>query len=159
MRAYTVPLNLSTAITTAVDIFEIATLAEKPVVLLGFEIGQSSEVGDAQEEMLELLLKLVTGAPTSGSGGPAAATPRPTVSTDSAAGATFENGNTTKLTGGTSLELKRFLWNVRMPLLYVPIPEARIVAPGGEHLVLELVAAPGDSITKIAGWVEFAEMA
>lgn len=158
MRPYTVPINLSTAVSAQVDIFEIATGTEKPIILLGFEIGQTSEVSDAGEEMLELLLKVVTGAPTSGTGGPAAATPRPVISTDTATAVTFENGNTTKLTGGTSLEMKRFVWNVRMPLLYIPIPEARVHVPGQEHLVLELVKTPADAIDKIVGWVEFAEL-
>jgi len=155
---YTVPINCSTAITAQVDIFEIASGANRPVTLLGFEIAQTSEIGDAMEEQLELLLKRVTGAPTSGSGGPAAATVRAVGQDNSlATGATFENGNTTKLTGGTSEELKRFSWNVRVPLLWVPIPEARPDILVSDHLVLELVKPPADQIDKIVGWVEWME--
>lgn len=158
MPAYIVPINCSTAITTQIDIFEIATGANRPITLLGFEIAQTSEVGDTQEEQLELLLKRVTGAPTSGSGGPASATVRPAYADESlATGATFENGNTTKLTGGTSEELKRFAWNVRVPLLYMPIPEARVSHLISDHLVLELVKTPADQIDKIVGWVAWLE--
>jgi hypothetical protein len=158
MRAYSVPLDSPTTVAAQVDIFEIAPAAEKPIVLLGFELGQTSEVGDAQEEMLELTLKIVTGAPTSGSGG-STRTPRPALPNDSASDpTTIEVYNTTKLTGGTTLDYKHFLWNVRMPLLYVPIPEARIVCAGGEHLVLELIKTPADTIDKISGWVEFAHL-
>jgi hypothetical protein len=108
--------------------------------------------------MLELLLHINTGAATDGSGGPAAATPRPVDPNDSAVSTGFRNGSTTKMTGGTALDMKRFLWNVRMPLLYVPVPEARIVCPGAENMALELVTTPADSITKITGWLEFAEL-
>lgn len=158
MPVYTVPINCSTAVTTAIDIFEIASGANRPITLLGFEIAQTSEVGDAHEEQSELLLKRVTGAPTSGSVGATAATPRAVNPDESlASGATFENGNTTKLSGGTSEELKRFAWNVRVPLLWVPIPESRPGILVSDHLVLEMVAAPADSITKIVGWVEWME--
>jgi hypothetical protein len=162
MRVYTVPLDSPAAVAAQVDIFEIAPAAEKPIMLLGFELGQTSEIGDAGEEMLEMALKIVTGAPTSGSGG-STRTARAVVFNDAAyandaAGATIEVYNTTKLTGGTSATYKNFLWNVRMPLLYVPVPEARIICPGSEHLVLELIKTPADSIDKVTGWVEFAQL-
>jgi len=158
MPVYTVPINCSTAITAAIDVFEIASGANRPITLLGFEISQTSEVGDTQEEQLEMLLRRVTGAPTSGSGGPSAATVRAIEADESlATGVTFENGNTTKLTGGTSEELMRFAWNVRVPYLYVPIPEARPGILVSDHLVLEMVSTPGDSITKIVGWVAWLE--
>jgi hypothetical protein len=158
MPVYTVPINCSTAVSAQVDVFEIASGANRPVTLLGFEIAQTSEIGDAMEEQIELLLKRVTGAPTSGSGGPAAATVRAINPDESlAAGATFENGNTTKLTGGTSEELKRFSWNIRVPLLWVPIPESRPGILVSDHMVLEMVKTPADAIDKIVGWVEWME--
>jgi hypothetical protein len=158
MPVYTVPINCSNAITTQIDIFEIAAGANRPVTLLGFEIAQTSEIGDAMEEQIELLLKRVTGAPTSGSGGPAAAAIRPVGQDNSlASGATFENGNTTKLTGGTPEELKRFSWNIRVPLPWVPIPESRHDILVSDHFVLEMVKTPADQIDKIVGWVEWME--
>jgi hypothetical protein len=51
-REYIAELNLSTAITAQVDIFEILAASGKPFALLGFELFQTSEVGDAQEEQL-----------------------------------------------------------------------------------------------------------
>jgi hypothetical protein len=157
VREYSCELNLSTAITTQVDIFEILAGTGKPLALLGFSLYQTSEAGDAQEEQLELVLKYVTGAPTSGSGGPTAPTFRPKQPNDTAAGATIEHGNTTKLTGGTSVNLARFSWNVRGELPYVPIGKPHI-ADSATRFVLELVKTPADQIDKIVGLVEIAEL-
>lgn len=156
-RSYSAPINIGTAFTAQIDIFELLAAANKPGILLGFELGQTSEVGDTQEEMLTLVLKRVTGAPTSGSGGGTSAfqSVRPN---DTAPGLTLETGNTTKLTGGTSVELARFLWNVRMPLLYVPVPEERVIFDQSTRLVLELVTTPADSISGIQGRISVGEI-
>lgn len=156
-RSYTAPVNISAAFTAQIDVLEILAASGKPAILLGFELGQTSEVGDAQEEMLTLVLKRVTGAPTSGSGG-GTSTFQSARPNDTAAGVTMETGNTTKLTGGTSVELARFLWNVRMPLLYVPVPEERVVFDAATRLVLELVTTPADSIAGIVGRVSIGEI-
>lgn len=159
-RVYTVPIAFTSGVSTPaqVDVFELHAGTSKPIVLISWEFGQTSEIGDAQEEQLELVLKYMTGAVTSGSGGTAAGTPRPVIPGDSAFGGTFENGNTTKATGGTTLEMGRFVWNVRTPSLYVPVPEERIVCADGEDLVLELVQTPADAITKVSGRLVFGEL-
>ena len=156
-RAYTAPINISTAFTTQIDVFELLAATGKPGILLGWEFGQTSEIGDAQEEQLTLVLKRVTGAPTSGSGGgtPTFQSTRPN---DTAAGLTLETGNTTKLTGGTSVEMGRIPWNLRMPCLYVPVPEERIMFDAGTRLVLELVTTPADSIAGIQGRISAGEI-
>jgi hypothetical protein len=139
-------------------VFELLAAAEKPVAVLGFEIGQTSEVGDAQEEWLTLVLKRVTGAPTSGSGG-GTSTFIPRLPNDVAASATLETGNTTKLTGGTSAELARIPWQVRQSALWRPTPEEIDVIAGGTRAVLELVTTPADSISAVVGWLSIAELA
>jgi hypothetical protein len=156
VRAYSAPINISAAFTAAIDVFELLAATSKPLTLAGFEIGQTSEIGDAQEEMLTLILKRVTGAPTSGSGGGTAAF-QPMQPNDAAAGATLETGNTTQLTGGTSVELRRWSWNVRQPQLYLPVPECRIILDAGTRLVLS-VSAPADSISTIQGSVDVLEL-
>ena len=156
-RTYVAPISITAAFTAQIDIFELLTASGKPGVLLGWDFGQTSEVGDAQEEQLVMVLKYVTGAPTSGSGG-GTSTFRPTTPNQTAAGVTLETGNTTKLTGGTSVEMGRFDWNVRMNSLYVPVPEERIVIDSATRLVLELVTTPADSIAGIAGRVSFGEL-
>jgi hypothetical protein len=153
---YYAPINVS-AHTAQVDVFELLAASGKPLALHGFELGQSSEVGDTAEEMLTLVLKRVTGSPTSGSGG-GTATFIATTPNDTSPGATLETGNTTKLSGGTSTELARFSWNVRSPLLFLPPPEGRIIADASTRLVLEEVTTPADSVTGPIGWVLIEEL-
>jgi len=129
----------------------------KPVLILGFELGQISEIGDAQEEGLTLVMKRVTGAPTSGSGG-GTSSGVPMQPNDVATGATLETGNTTKLTGGTSVDLKRFDWNIRTSLLYMPVPDARFVIDQGTRCVLEMATTPADAITGIHGSLDILEL-
>ena len=158
-RSYTAPINISSAFTAQIDIFELLAGTNKPVILLGVEFGQTSEIGDAQEEMLTLILKRCTGSVTSGSGG-GTSTFVPTSPNDTSAAATLETGNTTKLVVGTGTitELARFSWNLRAPFLYVPIPEERVVADQGTRLVLELATTPADSISAIVGRISIAEL-
>src|SRR5918999_1224307 len=153
-RCYVAPISIGST-TAQIDIFELAAAAGKPFELRGFELSQTSEVGDAQEEQLTLVLKYVTGTPTSGSGG-GTSTFRPVLPNDVAAGATIETGNTTKLSLGTSVEFRRFPWNVRQERTFTFTPEFWQVCAADEHLVLELVATPADAIAGIVGWVEIA---
>jgi hypothetical protein len=143
-RFYTASLKSSTAITAAVDIFEILAAAGKPIRIWGWELGQTTEVGDAQEQFLALALKLVTGAPTSGSGGPTAPLFREVGGpNDTDAATTIEIWNTTKLTGGTSVELATFSWPVRAGHVWTA-PDERFAwtVPADEHLVLEMLSTP-----------------
>ena len=156
-RPYTAPINISAAFTAQIDFFELLAAAGKPLRLLGFELGQTSEVGDAQEEVLTLVLKRVTGAPTSGSGG-GTSTFVPLTPNDTAAGATLETGNTTKLTGGTSVEMKRWPFQVRQGVPYQPIPEAMGVLDASTRFVLELVTTPADSISAVVGNIDIIEL-
>lgn len=155
-RMYSAAISVA-AHTAQVDYFELSAASGKPLLLHGVELGQTTEIGDAQEEMLSLVLKRITGSPTSGSGG-GAPTFQPLTPNDTAAGATLETGNTTKLTGGTSVELARFSWNVRSPLLYLPPPEGRITLDASTRLVLEELTTPNDSITGPVGWVLIEEL-
>jgi hypothetical protein len=159
MRTYKVGLAFTSGVSTPAqcDFFELTAGAGRPIVFLGWEFGQTSEVGDLGEEELELVFKRLTTV-TSGSGGTAAGTIRPIKPNDVGSTATIENGNTTKATGTTTHELGRFVWNVRMAHLYVPIPEERETAAAGEALVLELAQTPLDAITKVAGVLKFAEL-
>jgi hypothetical protein len=155
-RVYTAPINVA-AHAAQIDIFELLAGTDKPLQLLAFELGQSTELGDAQEEYIPMALKRVTGAPTSGSGG-TAVTPQPVDPNDAASGATLEVGNTTKLSGGTSVELARPIWNVRGGTLWTPPPEIWIGVLAGTRLVLEEVATPADSITGPIGWLSYMEL-
>lgn len=156
-RSYTAPIAITTAFTTAIDVMEILSGTGKPAVLLGFQFGQTTEIGDAQEEQIPIIIRRVTGAPTSGSGG-GTSTFQSTRPNDTAAALTLETGNTTKLTGGTSVEMGRVPWNVRTDCLYLPVPEERIVFDAATRLVIELSAAPADSIGALHGRVSVGEI-
>lgn len=155
-RSYVAPINIGTAFTTQIDVFELLAGTGKPCVILGFEFGQTSELGDAQEEQLTLVLKRCV-AGTSGSGG-GTSTFQSTRPNDTAAAVTAETGNTTKYAAGTVVEMARFQWNVRMPCLYVPVPEERIVFDAATRMVLELVTTPADSISGLQGRMSVGEI-
>jgi hypothetical protein len=160
-RRYRAPISIGST-SAQIDIFELIAGTSTPLALMGFSLGQISEVGDAQEEQLQLVLKYAFGSVTTGSGG-GTSTPRPVLPNDSAAtvsGVTFKTGNTTKLAAGTGTvqELERFAWNLRSDFPQVWIPEMWQGCAAGARLVLELVTSPGDPILGIVGAVHFAEL-
>jgi hypothetical protein len=130
--------------TAAIDLFELLAPADAAVVIHELRLSQSTEFGDVQAEQLEILLKRVTGAPTSGSGGTANA--NPLAGGQAAAGSICEAGNTTKLTGGTQVNLLREAWNVSVGFFWIPTPETRIIISPSTRLVVELITTPNDAI-------------
>jgi hypothetical protein len=153
-RIYYVDLT-PTAVTVAADLLEITPATNKPVIIRGLSIGQTTDTGDAAEEIIGLLW--VRGHTTSGSGG-SSPTPRPKNPTDAAAGFTCETFNTTQASAGTGVNLPRHLWNVRIGLErpYTP-EEAPEASAANTTLVLRMAAAPADSIT-ISGYVVVEEL-
>jgi hypothetical protein len=111
-RVYTVQFN-GVAVTAQQDLFEINCASTKIVELMEFHLSQSTEVGDAQEEGLSILLK--SGATTSGSGG-TAPTAVPNELGDTAFAGTVEVNNTTKANTGTIVTHGVWNWNVRVGL-------------------------------------------
>lgn len=148
----------SVAVTAAQDLFEILAGTGKLIEILRIEISQSTEVGDAQEEGLSLLMKRGSGSVTSGSGG-STHTPAPLDKNDTASGATVEINNTTTMKTGSSTitQLKAWNWNVRVPFSMVFLPEERPRIEPGDRMTIELATAPADSIT-MSGTVTFREL-
>lgn len=142
-RVYTVSFN-AVAVTAQQDLFEINAAAAKNCRILALFLSQSTEVGDAAEEGLNITIK--SGATTSGSGG-SAPTPVPNNVTDAAAGFTAEVNNTTKATAGTIVTHHPDNWNVRAPYVYIPTPQMQIELTGSRRLTVELGTTPADSIT------------
>lgn len=142
-RCYSVSFA-GVAVTAQQDLFELVAAAGKPFRILGFELSQSSDVGDAAEEGLSILLK--SGSTTTGSGG---STPTPVANnvTDAAAGITAEANNTTKATSGTIVTHYATNWNVRMPLLIMFPEKLQPEIAGGRRATLELATTPADSLT------------
>lgn len=151
-KIYSVIFN-GVAVTAQQDLFEVTASSTRPCRLLGFEISQSTEVGDAQEEGLSVLVK--RGATTSGSGG-SAPTPNPMESNQGASGFVAEVNNTTKATTGTILTLHATNWNVRnTPCSWFYTPETCPYLAPSERLTIELATTPADSITMSGTlWVE-----
>lgn len=146
------------AVTAVQDFFEILAAAGKPIKIHGWSLCQSTETGDAAEEMLVLTTNRGVGSVTSGSGG-STHTPQPVDDPDTASGATVEINNTTAMAAGSgSLEqLEAYCWNVRAPFVWWYTPETRPRIVPGDRWTLELETAPADSVT-ISGNVWFEEV-
>jgi hypothetical protein len=142
-RLYTLTWDAPTAVTTIIDIFEIDPAAGKPVVIHELCIWQTTELGDAMEEIIPVSLR--RGYTTSGSGG-AAAVIGEGLAGDSAASFTAECRNTTVATTGTPDIIHQDGWNVRVPYIWTPTPLLQPMSTD-PILVVRLDAAPGDTTT------------
>lgn len=144
-RIYTVHLAPAAA-TVALDLVELTPADDKPILIHGFRVYQTSDAGDAQDEVIGLAW--VRGNATTGSGGNASVAVSPKNPNDAAAGVTAETGNTTAASAGTAVTVYSTGWNVRAPLEVVFTPEQRIVATQAQTLlVCRMLAAPADSLT------------
>lgn len=152
-RIYSAIFN-DVTVTAAQDFFELNAPADAAVALMEVHLSQQLEVGDAMEEMLNILIK--TGATTGGSGG-TTPTAVPRQLGDAAFGGTVEVNNTTKATAGTIVTHTADWWNVRIPFDKIFTPETLIVLSPSARLTVELVGAPGDTMD-ISGYIVFAEI-
>ena len=143
-RVYSVNFE-NVAVTAAQDFFEVSPADDKPVKILGLFLSQSTELGDAAEEMLRV--QVIRGHATGGSGG-SAATPVAVDSADPAAGFAAKVNNTTIASAGTAVNVHSDTFNVRAGLQLFWTPEtAPIARQGDTTIVVRLLAAPADSIT------------
>ncbi len=144
-RPYVVTWDAATAVTTAIDIFEILPGDDKPVFLDELTIWQTTDFGDAQDEVLQI--QIINGYTTSGSGGASATVGRQNPG-DAAASFTAECRNTTVATTGTAYIVHADGWNVRSPYIWTP-PDTRFVPYGTQPapLYVRLPVAPADSLT------------
>lgn len=146
--------SFSAAITAQQDLFEITVASTVAVVLHQIILSQSTELTDAQDEGLRLVIK--RGMTTSGSGG---TTPTPTtlMSRFAAAASTVEANNTTKSSAGTIVTLHQETWNIRSAFIWLPTPELRYELGPSQRLAVELATTPTDSIT-VDGIMYFEEI-
>jgi hypothetical protein len=112
-RIYTVPYQGTVTLAGGdADLFELTPAAQKPIALRGLILAQTSEVGDAAEEIVRISIIRLPATVTGGNG--SSVTPAPLDESDAAAGFTAEaNGATVATTGGTAVTLEEFAWNVR----------------------------------------------
>lgn len=142
-RMYTVAFN-AVSVSAAQDVFEITPADDKPCVIHAVYLGQYSDAGDAQDELLGW--QIIRGYTTSGSGG-SAPTPRPTNRSDAAAGFTAEVNNTTVATTGTTHTLHSDAFNVRAGLVWIPTPEMRPTVSQADTTLVVRITAPADAVT------------
>lgn len=137
------------AITAAQDLFEVKSSATALTIVHGFSLFQTTDLGDAAEEVLRLTTNRGSGTVTSGSGG-STATMNVKVRGQTAWGGTVEVNNTTVLAVGTGTllnDIEHLGWNIRIPMFHLWTPEQRPIILPGEYWTLELEAAPADSVT------------
>lgn len=165
MSIYTATFKAQ-AVTAAQDLFEVTAPSDKFVILRRVLLGQYTDEGDAQAEMLSL--ELVRGNTTAGSGG-SSVTPRMLADQNGpAADTAVARNNTTEAADGTehSLWAESFnimagfswpTWAPMQPMLAAPT-KALIVLNPSEIFCVRLLEAPADSIT-MNGTLEFEEAA
>jgi hypothetical protein len=145
MSQFPVTITVSgIAVTTANDLMQFTVASNRPVTVCGLSVVQSSDVGDAQDEVLRVgFYRGVTAGTTGGSAGTAAAMQQggPTPGVGSA------NANwTNPSTGGTLVAINGF--NIRAGLEWW-FPE--LLRPYCTNAAaiqsFRLLAAPADSLT------------
>jgi len=126
------------------DLFEIVPADDKPVEIVALSLGNKSEVGDAQDEMLAY--SIVRGNTTSSNG--TATTPQLLDPSDPAASFGAETVGSTPATAGTSVTLIADTFNVRAGLMLVLPPEMRPkVSQANTGLYVRLTTAVADDLT------------
>lgn len=150
LRAYTVSFAAS-AQTAAIDWFELIAGASVGVVLLGLDISQTTELGDAAEEQVSWYIKRASGSYTSGSGGNTGVARPPVRVGDAAATFTAESLNTTQIAvgSGTLTTMFQGSFNIRGGLQIFWTPETAITCAGSQAIAIGLGTAPADSVTWI----------
>lgn len=142
-RVYTVTFD-AVAVSAAQDLFELTSADDKPIELVRMVLFQSSDVGDAADENLQI--KIIRGNTTSGSGG-TSPTPQPVSPGAPAAGFTAEVNNTTVASSGTAVTVFAGGWNVRAGMDLWLADEERPGANQGNTLIRVTQSAPADAIT------------
>lgn len=144
------------AVTTATDLFEFTPAADRPVVIYGMNLYQTTDLGDAAEEVLRIGLYRDV---TAGSTGTAATEYNYTNAAVGAPTCAVVTLRGTASTGGTLIDV--IGWNIRIPLEWRPIPELRPkfsnIAAEGPVSSFRLIAAPADSVT-MSGVLFWAEL-
>jgi hypothetical protein len=148
-RAYAVEFH-AVAVAAQQDFFYIKPAADKLCVIEACylsNVGGAADAGDVQEELLRVELIRLPATVTVGSGG-GSMTPNPLATNDTAAGFTARiNDTTVATTSGTALNLHSDGFNVRIPYVWMPPPEHRLIVANAQAIVARLVSTPADSIT------------
>jgi len=153
-RPYTVSIGTPTSVSVSTDCFEIQPADDKPIYIHEICLYQTSDLGDAAEEILQLTVQ--RGYTSSGSGGTSGTVAKGNPA-DTSAGFTSEVRNTTLATTGTAEILHDDGWNVRVPYIWTPTEEWRPFCSQAQTLIVVRISAPADAIT-IGGSIKVEEM-
>lgn len=141
------------SISAAQDLFYVKPAADKICLIESFylsNVGGAADAGDAQEELWRLVINRLPATVTVGSGGSASATGtlNPISTNDASAGFTGRTNDTTPATtSGTARTLHADGWNVRIPYVWMPPPEQRILVANAEAVVVKLLSTPADAVS------------
>jgi hypothetical protein len=162
MRAYEVSASMT--VTTAggnTDLLQLNPATNKPVRLVGFRLGNTTEVGDVAEEGLELQIMHLTATVTDGGGtGSTVITPSPSPRPAGATAAGFTarvNSPTVATSSGTTTVCEYVGWINRQTPLEIWYPDAKWMteAIAGEAIILRLNTTLADDATmQITAFVE-----
>ncbi len=133
------------AVTAAQDLLSLLAPAATILKIHYFSCGQSSDAGDAQDELLRIRFR--RGMTTVGSGGSAPAMNPVEAQNTMAALATCRANDTTAASAGTIVEIWEECFNVRSGYIFMPTPEMRPTIAVSTRGAFNLVAAPTDSLT------------
>lgn len=151
-RKYSIPFNGTiTAAGTDTDIWSLQPADDKPILLRGITLGQTSEVGDAQEEGVRITVRRLPATFTVGSGGNSVTAGAPLNSSgDTVWSFTARTNDTTvATTSGTAQVLDEFGWNERGTPYERWYPDADY-CPGaiqGQGLVVRCETTLADDMT------------
>lgn len=154
MAIFSAPFS-AVAVSAAQDVWEIVAHANTRVAIREIRLGQYSDFGDAQAEILSVTI--ITGFTTTGSGG-AAVTP---VNLSRRTGglsavSTVARNNTTVAQDGTGTVVLADVFNVAAGWWYYPPEEERIIMEKSQRLVVR-ITAPADALT-MNGTIIFEEL-
>ena len=148
-RMYSVIFS-AVSVTAQQDLFSIKPATDKPILLHSCyisNVGIAADAGDAQEELLAIII--VRNNTTIGSGGSNPVARMIKGQTDTAFGPTtnVRANDTTKVSGGTGLTLHSDGFNNRVGWQYRPTPEERIGCSAGDGFIaIQLASRPTDAI-------------
>lgn len=133
------------------DFFELDAATEKPIEVIAIFIGQTTETGDAAEEIVAWSIRRFSGG-TLTSGGEASTTPRPMDPSDGAASFAAETANsagTVASTSGTEVVLHQDAFNLRTGLQVIFPPEMRPKVDGTAQsaMVIRCESTVADDVT------------
>jgi hypothetical protein len=140
----------NTSVSAQQDFFYVKPAADKICIIESIQIGAAggtADAGDAQEELWDVELIRLPSTVTAGTGGTSVTSPPPMMVNDAAQGFTARTNDTGKATTtGTATVLIADGMNNRIPYIWVPPPEHRVIVANAQAIVFRLNTTPADAI-------------